>query len=177
MNHKTLDRTAISEEFLRLYTRDQFRIAGFVRALIADPADAGDVIQETSLALFRSFHQYERNRDFTNWAFGIARHQVLKHWRLKRRDKLVFSEALIDDLADEAIAMLSTDQDRFQALRECIGRLTARQRDLIKDFYGNGVTAATVAEQWNCSVHVVYNALRSVRKTLQRCIDGRSLET
>ncbi len=170
------DNHAISEEFLRLYTRDQFRIAGFVRSLVVDPADAGDVLQETSLELWRSFPQYDRDREFASWAFGVARHQVLKHWRSKRRERLVFSEALINDLADETLAVLCSDTDRLQALRECIGQLTCRQRDLIKDFYGNGISAAAVAKQWNSNIHAVYNSLRSVRKELQHCVDGRSFE-
>ncbi len=170
MNQEPHNPSAMSEEFLRLYTREQFRIAGFVRSLVPDPADASDIMQETSMALLRNFHQYESGRDFANWAFGVARHQVLKHWRSKRRERLVFSEAFVNDLADETWTVLSTEPDRFQALRECIRRLTSRQRDLIKDFYGHGISAAAVAKQWNCNLHAVYNSLRAVRKELHQCI-------
>lgn len=167
----------LSEEFLRLFTRDQFRIAGFVRAMVVDPADASDVLQETSLALWRSFDQYDPQREFASWALGVARHQVLKHWRTKRRDRLVFSETLISELADDVTSLLENDQRRYLALRECVSMLTARQRDLVRDFYGGGVTATEMAQRWNRNVHAVYNALRQVRKELQKCVGAKLGET
>lgn len=163
----------MSEAFLRLFTREQFRIAGFVRSLVVDPADAGDVLQETSLALWRSFHQYDPEREFSSWALGVARHQVLKHFRAKRRDRLTFSESLLNDLADETADMLSADQQRYQALRDCVSKLTARQRELVRDFYADGVAAGDIAKQWNRNVQAVYNSLRNVRQQLQDCITRR----
>ncbi len=155
---------------MRLYTRNQARIAVFIRSLIRDPADASDVMQETSLTLWRSFSQYDRNLDFGSWAVGIARNQVLKLWRIKRRDQELFSDSLFLELADEVEANLSNSEQRLQALRDCVQRLTTRQRELIKDFYGNGVAAAEVARRWNRNLHTVYNALRSLRKELGQCI-------
>ena len=167
------DDQAMSEAFLRLFTREQFRIAGFVRSLVMNQVDAGDVLQETSLALWRSFHQYESDRDFFSWSLGVARHQVLKHFRAKRRDRLTFSESLLSDLADETADMLSDDQPRYQALRECVSQLTARQRVLIREFYTDGVAANEIAKRWNRNVQAVYNSLRDVRRQLQDCINRR----
>ncbi len=171
------DQHAISEAFLRLFTREQFRIAGFVRSLVVDPADAVDVLQETSLELWRSFPQYDPNRDFVNWAFGVARHQVLKHYRTKRRDRLTFSEIMLSELADETAQILSDEQPRFQALRDCICHLTKRQRELIRDFYANGMSAGEIAKQWDRNTHAVYNSLREIRKQLQNCITMRLRES
>lgn len=166
----------MSESFLRLFTREQFRIAGFIRSLVADPVDAGDVMQETSLALWRSFHQYDPERDFANWAFGVARHQVLKHYRGKRRDRLTFSDSMLNDLADQTINLMEQDKQRYQALRKCVENLTGRQRELIKEFYAGGAAAGEIAERWDRSIHVVYNSLRQVRKNLQDCINKRLRE-
>ncbi len=161
---------ATSEEFLRLFTRNQFRIAGLVRSLVTDPVDASDVMQETSLTLWRGFDQFDAEQDFAKWALGVARHQVLKHWRSKRGDRHVFSETLINELADEVETCLSNDQQRLQALRDCLQKLTNRQRELVKDFYGKGISAAGVAKSWNRNIHAIYNALRSLRKELGECI-------
>ncbi len=173
MDPDTPNHRSISEEFLRLYTREQFRIAGFVRALVVDPVDAGDVLQETSLELWRSFPQYARDREFAGWALGVARHQVLKYYRTKRRDRLTFSESLLDELANETAKTLSEDLPRLQALRDCVSNLTARQRELVRDFYANGVSASEIATQWDRNVHAVYNSLREIRKQLQDCITMR----
>ncbi len=173
MTPDSQDPRAVSEAFLRLYTREQFRIAGFVRSLVVDAAEAGDVLQETSLELWRSFSQYDPNRDFANWAFGVARHQVLKHYRSKRRDPLTFSQSMLNELADETAQLLTDEQPRFQALRDCVSRLTERQRALIRDFYSNGMSAGEIAKQWERNTHAVYNSLREIRKQLQSCIAMR----
>ncbi len=170
------DDQALSEAFLGLFTREQFRIAGFVRSLVVDAVDAGDVLQETSLALWRSFHQYDPDREFFSWALGVARHQVLKHFRAKRRDRLTFSESLLSDLADQTADMLSDDQPRYQALRDCVSKLTARQRELVRDFYAEGIAAGEIAKRWDRNVQAVYNSLRNVRQQLQDCINRRLRE-
>ncbi len=175
--HDSSGDPALSEAFLRLYTREQFRIAGFVRSLVVDPADAGDVLQETSLELWRSFARYDPNRDFVNWALGVARHQVLKHYRTKRRDRLTFSESMFSELADETAQILSDEQPRFQALRDCVSHLTQRQRELVQDFYANGMSAGEIAKQWDRNIYAVYNSLREIRKQLQNCITMRQRET
>lgn len=177
MEHDHPDQHSISEAFLRLYTREQFRIAGFVRSLVVDPADAVDVLQETSLELWRSFPQYDPNCDFLNWAFGVARHQVLRHYRTKRRDRLMLSEYMLSELAEETAQLLSDEQPRFQALRDCISQLTERQRELVRDFYANGMSAGEIAKQWERNTHAVYNSLREIRKQLQNCITMRLRES
>ncbi len=141
------NRHAISEAFLRLYTREQARIAGFVRSLVVDPVDAVDVQQEASLERWRSLTQYDSSRDFANWAFGVARHQVLKHYRTRQRDRLTFSESLLNELAEETALILSDEQPRFQALRDCINQLTQRQRELVRGFYTNGMSAVAEMSQ------------------------------
>ena len=166
----------MSEAFLRLFTREQFRIAGFVRSLVVDPSDAGDVLQGTSLALWRSIDQYDPNREFVNWAIGVARHQVLNYFREKRQDRLRFSEALLCELADQTAEMFTQDQQRYQALRECVRKLAVRERELVLDFYANGVSAGEIATRWNRNIHAVYNTLRNVRKGLQDCINRRLRE-
>ena len=104
------------EEFLSAFSHTQARVQAYIQALVPDPAHADDVFQSTSLVLWRSFATFDRDREFLPWALGVARHQVLTHWRTKRRDRHVFSEGLLAGLADEAAGMVGTIDTRQRAL-------------------------------------------------------------
>jgi len=158
------------ELFLALFTKCQGRIQAFIRTLVHDPAQADDVFQSTSLVLWRSFATFRRDAQFLPWALGTARHQVLVHWRTQRRDRHVFSEALLADLADSTAAAVETAEARMAALEACIATLSDRQRELIRLFYGENQAAGAIASRWGRTVHAVYKALKVMRKALLDCV-------
>ncbi len=167
----------VYEAFLGLYSREQARIQAFIRTLVPDPADADDLFQKTSLVMWRSFATFDREKPFLPWAFGVARHQVLMHWRTRRRDRHVFREAFLATLADEAGERLAAEgpslADRQRALDACVEQLPPRQRELVRRFYGASEQAGAIAASWNRSVHAVYKALKVMRKALEECVAQR----
>ncbi len=72
------------EEFVLLMTRHQRKIWRFINALLPAPNAADDVLQETSLVLWRKWEQFDTDREFLPWACGIARLQVLRFVRENR---------------------------------------------------------------------------------------------
>jgi RNA polymerase sigma-70 factor (ECF subfamily) len=164
------------ELFLALFTKCQGRIQAFIRALVHDPTQADDVFQATSLVLWRSFATFRRDAEFLPWALGTARHQVLLHWRTRRRDRHVFSEALLADLADATTAAVESAEARLAALEGCIAGLPERQRDLVRMFYGENQSAAAIAERWGRTVHAVYKALKVMRRALFDCVSRKLLD-
>ena len=161
------------EEFLSAFSHTQARVQAYIRALVPDPAHADDVFQSTSLVLWRSFATFDRDREFLPWALGVARHQVLTHWRTKRRDRHVFSEGLLAGLADEAAGMVGTIDTRQRALDGCVEALPQRQRDLIRMFYGENQSADAIAASWDRTVHAVYKALKVMRRQLLACVEQK----
>ncbi len=161
------------ELFLSLFTKSQGRLQAFIRTLVHDSASADDVFQTTSLALWRSFATFRRDAEFLPWAIGTARHQVLVHWRTRRRDRHVFSEALLAELADTTEGALDAAEARMVALETCIAALPERQRELIRLFYGENQAADAIAKRWDRSVHAVYKALKVMRKALFDCVSQK----
>jgi RNA polymerase sigma-70 factor (ECF subfamily) len=161
------------ELFLGLFSRNQGRLFAYIRALVPDATQADDVFQATSLVLWRSFATYRRDAEFLPWAIGVARHQLLVHWRTKRRDRHVFSEELLADLATVTEAALAETDLRQRALEACIEQLPQRQRDLIRMFYGEKRPAREIAAAWDRTVHAVYRALKLLRRTLLDCVTTR----
>ncbi len=176
MDKKSAHDTDQYEEFLRLFTRDQFCVLAYIRALIYDSAAANDVFQETSLVLWRSFPSFRPEAEFAPWAIGVARHQVLKYWRGQSRDRLVFSETLLLDLADDAASLASEMPPRQAALDECVQHLSGRQQGLIRMFYGENQSAGAIAATWDRSVHTVYKSLKVMRRSLLECVERKIAE-
>ena len=131
------------------------------------------MFQATSLVLWRSFATFRRDAEFLPWAIGTARHQVLVHWRSRRRDRHVFSESLLADLADTTKGAIDTAEVRMAALETCIAALPDRQRELIRLFYGENQAADAIAKRWNRSVHAVYKSLKVMRKALFDCVSQK----
>lgn len=161
------------ELFLALFTRSQVRIQAYIRALVHDPTQADDVFQSTSLVLWRGFATFRRDAEFLPWAIGTARHQVLLHWRTRRRDRHVFNDDMLADLADSTAAAIESTEPRLAALEACLASLSDRQRNLLRMFYGEKLRAEAIATRWERTVHAVYKALKVMRRSLFDCVSRR----
>lgn len=161
------------EAFLTQFTRVQTQVLAYVRALVHDRSAADDVFQTVSLTLWRRFDSFRSGEPFLPWALGIARHEVLHYWRARRRDRLVFSEAAIERLADAASGLAAEADPRQRALEACVQSLPDRQRQLVALFYGQRLPADQIAAAWDRSVHAVYKALKVMRRGLLECVERR----
>ena len=70
----------------------------FALSLTRDPADAQDIVQETYLRAYRSWHTFEPNSDCRRWLFTICRNAFLRSRQATR------FEVEVDDADAEAIA-------------------------------------------------------------------------
>ena len=84
------------DEFADLLGVHHSRLLAHIRSLVLDPNDAYDVFQETAVALWQQFDQFDPQRDFGAWARGIAHHKAIDCLRQRRREGVCFSDALIE---------------------------------------------------------------------------------
>lgn len=161
-----------SEEFLTLLTGHQRRLAGYVRALVPQRADADEVLQEVNLYLCRHAADFELGTDFAAWAMRMAHFRVLQ-WRDRRsRDKLVFDAVLLEHLA-VAAQSLDLDVDRRRAaLEDCLKQLSSQDYELVHQlFFGEAaMTPARLAESMGRSAKGIYASLNRVRMRLFDCV-------
>ncbi len=81
--------------FSELYNRYFQRIYNFVFARMRNHAETEEVVQETFLAVFRSFENYRGQSSLLSWIYGIAKNTTNNHLRRAKSQ----SERI--DLADE----------------------------------------------------------------------------
>lgn len=161
------------EAFLRLFTRFEGNLRALVASLLPTWDGEDEVMQESSVVLWRKFEQFDQrgeNSSFLDWSFMIARYEVLKYRRRRATDRLRFSDDVFELLASEAKNDLARQDERERALRECARKLDARQAELLKTVYEDGVSIKDVATRLGRTPTGLYKALARIRNRLADCI-------
>ena len=163
--------------FARLLLHHQPEILRAVRMRVPHAADAQEIVQETSLALWKKFASYDpTRRSFGQWAQGFVRIELLR-FRRKRHRRPVLSEQALELLATTEEEMAAELDDRTEHLRECLALLPSRQHSMIHSYYSDGMDVAAIAAAQARSVDAVYKALQRVRATLLDCIARKLART
>lgn len=160
------------DEFLQLLAEHEAQIFGFLYALVCHHEDARDLMQEATVTMWRKFDTFESGTNFNAWGCEIAKNCALNYFQSRNRRKL-FSTTMIDLLSQsEAEQDLDARLERRQALRQCIDKLSAKDRELIAQCYEASATVKEVAKQINRPVAGVYNSLSRIRRALYECIEA-----
>ena len=157
---------------MRLFLSCEPRIFAFIRSLVFSRADADDVLQETALVLWEKFDQFESGTRFDRWAFRIAHFQVMYHRQKKARDRLRFSDSLVELLGDDVLADSGQLEETQHALAHCLGELPEPDRTLIRQRYTGDTTNRDIARGSGRSESAISRALNRIYMKLLLCIEG-----
>ena len=159
------------ERFVQLFAKHQRGIQAYLWTLVANRADADDLMQETSVALWRKWPEFDGEREFFPWACGIAFIEVLRYRRRVASRRLLFSDELLQTLAAEFIEEAGRYETRAAALHRCLEKLGERDRQIIEARYRFGATAQQVAEDLRRPVSTLYKMVARIRNRLHACIE------
>jgi RNA polymerase sigma-70 factor (ECF subfamily) len=161
-----------NERFIRWLTDHQSGLFAYLVALIGDVHESHNVLQETNLVLWRRSAEFNEGTDFGAWARTIAHFQVLAYRRDKKRDRHLFDERLLNQLAERA-QPIEDDQARRAALRHCLTELPDELRLLVSQRYGAGLSIKELTRRLGKSEGAVKVALGRIRQRLMLCIERR----
>ncbi len=160
-------------EIVGLIARHQTRLRGLVRCLLVRASDVEDVLQEVNSVLWEKGSEFQSGTDFWAWASQIARFKAMNHIRKYSRDRLVFDERLLDELADLAHERLSQIDHRQEALEGCLNALPPPQRQLVDLRYAGGHAIEAIAEIIGRPQASIRQTLYRVRQALMACIESK----
>jgi RNA polymerase sigma-70 factor, ECF subfamily len=161
------------EDFVRLLMANERRIYAFILTLLPNVADADDVLQETSIVLWRKFPEYQPGSDFTSWAFRIAQNMVRNSRAKRQRCRVKFDEELLAAVADDADNMRDELDLGRSVLVECVDELPPGDRELLNLRYESGATIKSVAAAVGRSAEGMYKAMRRIHDVLHDCVYRR----
>ena len=161
------------DRFLRLYSHSQRRIHNYIATFVYDPTAVDEVLQETSIVLWRKFSAFREGGNFYHWACGIARLEVLKYLRTHQRTALPLDEHVMELISAERQVMDKGLDDRREALEHCLGTLREVDRVLVHRCYAGIGSFKAVAVELGRPVNAVYKSLGRIRAVLFECIERR----
>ncbi|MEX2214833.1 MAG: sigma-70 family RNA polymerase sigma factor [Phycisphaeraceae bacterium] len=160
-------------EFVQLFIRHERRVFAYLMTVLGNAADAEDVLQQTCVVLWSKFDEFEAGSDFAAWAIRTAYLTARNHLRSKSRSRVCFSQAMFEAVAQQAATQPAQVDDVHDALGECLERLPAEDRDMIRQRYELDASVPSIADRLGRSVHVVYRALSRVHTDLFQCVTKR----
>lgn len=163
-----------AEHFIQLLAANERRLAAYVMTFVSAAADADDVLQETKLALWRSFDQFQPGTNFGAWARQAAFNRILDFRKRKGREnrRLVFSDDCMKQLADTFESNAEQRESEMEQLSNCVARLSPSHRQIVTLRYAEGLPVEQLANRIDRTVAATYRVLSRVRLNLRDCVRG-----
>jgi len=168
-----------SRDLFEILTREHIdSVRAFLMASLRDAVAVEDLVQETFLTAWRILDRYDRQLPFGPWVRGIAGKLVLNHRRKLGRSRVHFCDEELLTRVDGGIddfQKLSGDtfDDKLDALRDCLSRLTGAQRDSIELHYEHGLHCKEIADKLGIGFEAVKKHLQRGRAQLHRCLQAK----
>lgn len=162
------------KEFVSLLLTHRDRIHAHIAVMLPHLHDAEDVLQRVCLLLWEKQDQYDAERPFLAWAFGMARLEVFRYRREHAREQSFLSEEVMAALAYEQAGRSDGDEARDEALRACLQQLPHGQREMVEECYASNDSIKEIARRTQSSLPALYKRLHRIRRALLDCV-GRAL--
>lgn len=143
-------------------------------SVVGNRSDADDVIQEVCVVLWQKFDEFESGTSFRKWAcavtFNVAKAQAR---RQRRRRTAGLSDQALSRIAHVRAGASELLELRRDALRDCLGRLSASDRQFLLHCYRSRQPLVKLARELNSPVASLYTRLKRLRWKLGQCIQRR----
>lgn len=158
------------ERLAGLWSKTEPSVRAFIYSAIPNFADAADVVQQVALTVTRRFEEYDGRRPFVAWALWLAKSRIADHWRKAGRQRIVFSEDIMDRMAEALIEQQPERSARQVALEHCIEKLPPKSQQLLELRYAEELPVEEVARAVKSTPGSVRVLLHRVRALLADCI-------
>lgn len=159
------------DDFIRLLLRHEPALRAYSRSMLPNWQLVDEVIQEASVTLWEKFDQLQEEAGFLPWAKVVVRFKCLSAIDRLRRDRHVFSEGVLEMLADEAETFDVNERVKsIGALRVCLGNFSQAHQELLLAPYAGEGRVLLLARQVGKSANSFYKLLGRLREKLAECI-------
>lgn len=166
----TTDKNDAHERFTRLLLESEPVMLRSIMVSVPHRADAREILQETAVALWRQFENYDPARPFLNWAMGFARIETRRFLSRESRSAQL-SEKAMEALEQEMQGTSKFDSALKRHLATCLDKLSEKAQRQVKGYYLEGHTPQTLSQREGRTVEAIYKTIQRARRELQACIE------
>lgn len=158
---------------MTLLTTSHDKLFGYLMSLLGRWHDVQDVLQSSSLLMWRKFETYESGSNFVAWASTICFYEAKNFRRLAARSHLKFDDDLLATLASERLIDLDLQGRRFAALEHCLNEVGPAERELLRTACADHGGITELAVRLQRAPRTLYNKLTLLRRRLTECVQRR----
>lgn len=170
--------------FTPLYTRHSPRIWRYFYRHTGNAALADDLAQETWFAVVDAAPRYQPRAKFSTWAFTLAHHKLVDHWRSHKTHTSLDAETLEGiQLAETLFAhsgfnpeQLLGRKDLARALLGALTELPSEQREAFLLQAEGDLSVADIASATGVTAETAKSRLRYARSKLRQALGADNTE-
>ena len=162
-----------AEALTVLFKRHSPLLFGIACRVLKNESEAEDAVQQIFLDVFRSIHQFDREKgSFKTWLLMFAYHRTFNSRRSQVANRFFDTDPLEESLPGlQTTARGDSDAENNILVEQLLKSLQPRQRRTIQLVYYEGLTAEEVSVRTGESVRVVrhnlYRGLDKLRKAFR----------
>lgn len=165
-----------SEDFRHFYEQYRIPLYTFILRMVKNKELAEDLMQDTFVSAVKSFDQFDKNRNFMSWLFGIAHKRTIDHFRHEKivqthKDK---EDSTLGTNLDRPDTVLEKDQMR-EVLSAALETLSPVQREVFLMREMGGVSFKDIAEITGTSVNTALGRMRLALKNIRIEFEKRGI--
>lgn len=154
------------------------RVSAAAWLVVRDAHAAEDIFQNVALKALAREVTFDSDGALMSWAFITARREGIDWLRRQKNEPVCLDETILEiverEWADEALCQAG---GRSQALRDCLGELPDRSRELLRRRYFDGQRCDEVAAALGTKLDAVYKRLSRLHHALKGCIEAKLHQT
>lgn len=159
-------RSGDANAFRYLVERYQSQAMAHAVAILGNPTDAEDALQEAFLDAYRALDRFDEGRSFYSWFYTILRNRCWKLLGSRNRP----------DRAAESVEILAAsggNLDQTLALGEALARLQVESREILTLRHLDGLSYEELSVRLGIPIGTVMSRLFYARKQLQATLGGK----
>lgn len=158
--------------FAAIFDRYHQRLYRYCLAILGNPQDAQDALQNTMVKVLRALPGEERKLELKPWLYRIAHNESIELLRRRRETRPLDMELASPGrgLAEEAMA-----RDRLRLLISDLDQLPERQRGALVMRELAGLDFAEIGAAFGTSAAVARQTLYEARLSLRQMDEGRAM--
>jgi RNA polymerase sigma-70 factor (ECF subfamily) len=152
----------------QLYLTYSRTIYAFALRRLRDAAEAEEIVVDTMHEVWRHPGRFRGESKFSTWLLGIARFKLLSliRGREPQHEEIGQLEEILESGEEGSLEILAQKQRR-EAVRQCMDKLPAEQRECLHLVFYEGYGLAEVAAVLGCPENTVKTRLFHARRKLK----------
>ncbi len=166
-----LKATGKAEHFQILYERYIPLIYGLCLKYLQNPEESQDAVIDIYENLSLKIQDYEI-KIFKNWLYSVVKNHCFHILKESKKEIIVnFDSQLME--SDETLSLFSEskDEDKENALNECMEKLPEPQRISVEKFFYENKSYADIVDETGFNLKSVKSYIQNGKRNLKICIE------